>query len=98
MTEPTEPPEATPPPDSTSLRINWHRVRVYLLSILLMLTMWFCATILTIQLYPQRAVNGLLAQLPFSSSTGNVYAGSERNTCTNVSMDAECQWRGVYKY
>ena len=73
MTEPTQPPEATPPADSTGLRINWHRVRVYLLSILIMLTMWFCATMLTIQLHPQRAVNGLLAQLPFSSSTGNVY-------------------------
>jgi len=73
MTEPTEPPEATPPADSTRLRINWHRVRVYLLSILIMLTMWFCATMLTIQLDPQRAVNGLLAQLPFPSSTGKVY-------------------------
>ena len=73
MTEPLQPPEAPPPPDSTGLRINWHRVRVYLLSILIMLTMWFCATILTIKLRPQRAVNELLAQLPFSSSTGKVY-------------------------
>jgi hypothetical protein len=73
MTEPTQPPEAAPPPDSTGLRINWHRVRVYLLSILLMLTMWFCATLLTIRLHPQRVVDGLLAQLPFSSSTGKVY-------------------------
>jgi len=73
MTEPTQPPEAPPPPDSTGLRINWHRVRVYLLSILIMLTMWFCATILTIRLHPKRAVNELLAQLPFPSSTGKVY-------------------------
>ena len=73
MTEPTQPPEASPPPDSTGLRINWHRARVYLLSILIMLTMWFCATMLTIQLHPKRAVNELLAQLPFSSSTGKVY-------------------------
>jgi len=78
MTEPTQPPEATPPPDSAGLRINWHRVRVYLLSILVMLTMWFCATLLTIRLHPQRAVNELLAQLPFSSSTGNVYWQNRR--------------------
>ncbi|MCE0522519.1 MAG: hypothetical protein LV480_06375 [Methylacidiphilales bacterium] len=73
MSEPTEPPAASPPPGSTGLRINWHRVRVYLLSILIMLTMWFSATLLTIQLYPRRVVDGLLAQLPFKSSTGSVY-------------------------
>jgi len=73
MSEPTQPPEAAPAPDSTGLRINWRRMRVYLLSILLMLTMWFCATLLTIRLHPQRVVDGLLAQLPFSSSTGKVY-------------------------
>jgi hypothetical protein len=73
MTEPDPPSEATPPPKSSGPRINWHRVRVYLLSILLMLTMWFCATLLTIRLHPQRVVDGLLAQLPFSSSTGKVY-------------------------
>jgi hypothetical protein len=73
MTEPTPPSAENPPPNSKGLRINWHRVRVYLLSILLMVTMWFCATLLTIQLHPQRVVNGLLAQLPFPSSTGKVY-------------------------
>ena len=73
MSEPTPPPEATPPPDSTSLRINWHRVRVYLLSILIMLTMWFCATMLTIQRHPQRVVDAMLAQLPYPCSTGKVY-------------------------
>jgi len=73
MSEPTQPPEATPPPDSTGRRINWHRVRVYLLSILLMVTMWFCATLVTIRLHPERVVNELLVQLPFSSSTGRVY-------------------------
>ena len=73
MSEPTPPPEATPTPDSTGLRINWHRVRVYLLSILIMLTMWFCATMLTIQRHPQRVVDAMLAELPYSSSTGKVY-------------------------
>lgn len=73
MTEPNQPPEATPPPELARLRINWHRVRVYSWSILLMVTMWFCATLVTIRLHPQRVVDGLLAQLPFSSSTGNVY-------------------------
>jgi hypothetical protein len=72
MTEPTQPPEATPPPDSAGLRINWHRVRVYLLSILIMLTMWFCATMLTIQKHPRRVVNELLVQLPFPTSIGKV--------------------------
>jgi len=73
MTNQTPPPEEAPPPKSTGLRINWHRVRVYLLSILLMVTMWFCASLLTIQFHPQRVVDGLLAQLPFPSSTGKVY-------------------------
>jgi hypothetical protein len=73
MAEPTQSPEAPPPPEPVVLRINWHRVRVYLLSILLMVTMWFGATVVTIRLHPQRVVDGLLAQLPFYSSTGNVY-------------------------
>jgi len=73
MTEPIQPPDAPPPPDVTARCINWHRIRVYLLSILLMLAMWFCATLLTIRLHPQRVVDGMLAQLPFSSSTGNAY-------------------------
>lgn len=73
MSESPQPPEAAPPPESTSRRINWHRVRVYLLSILLMLTMWFCATTLTIRLHPKRVVDEMLAQLPISSSTGRVY-------------------------
>ncbi len=72
MNEPTPPPEA-PPPESKGRRINWHRVRVYLWSLLLMLTMWFCATMLTVRLHPKRVVDGMLAQVPFSSSTGNVY-------------------------
>ena len=73
MTESTQPPEATPPPTARVSRINWHRVRVYLLSILIMVTMWFCATMLTIQRHPGRVVSELLAQLPYSSSTGRIY-------------------------
>lgn len=38
-----------------------------------MLTMWFCATMLMVRLHPQRVVDEMLAQLPFPSSTGNVY-------------------------
>ena len=73
MSDPTPTPEAPAPPAATGRRINWHRVRVYLWSILLMLTMWFCATMLTVRLHPKRVVDGMLAQLPFSSSTGKVY-------------------------
>jgi hypothetical protein len=77
MSEPTPPPESipeeNPPVEKAGLRINWHRVRVYLLSILIMLTMWFCATLLTIRLHPQRLVRKMLIQLPFPTTTGKVY-------------------------
>ena len=72
MPESPQPPEATPPPATGVQRINWHRVRVYLLSMLIMVTMWFCATMLTIQKHPERVVRELLSQLPYSSSTGKV--------------------------
>ena len=76
MTDPAEP---TPPSDGPSPAtavpkgINWHRVRVYHYSIVLMVTMWFCATMLTVKVHPERAVQQLLAQLPYPSSTGKVY-------------------------
>ncbi len=75
MREPNELPPATPtpPPVTTRRCINWHRVRVYLWSILLMVSMWFCATMLTVRLHPKRVVNDLLAQLPYPSSVGKVY-------------------------
>ena len=73
MSEPNQPSEAAPPPQPKGGRINWHRVRVYLLSILLMVTMWFCATLLTVRLHPKRVVDKMLAQLPFPASTGRVY-------------------------
>ena len=71
--ESNTPPEAEAPAVPKKRGHNWHRIRVYLLSILLMLTMWFCATMLTIQQHPDRMVKELLAQLPFASSTGKVY-------------------------
>ena len=73
MTEPTVPSDEIPPTLPAGLRINWHRVRVYLLSILLMVSMWVCASLLTIQFHPKRVIDGRLAQLPFPSSTGKVF-------------------------
>jgi hypothetical protein len=77
MTDSAEP---TPPPDETPEQaipvpkgINWHRVRVYIYSIVIMVTMWFCATMLTVQRHPKRIVDELLAQLPYPASTGKVF-------------------------
>ena len=73
MTEPPLPPEAPPEPSPLARRrVNWHRVRVYLLGILLILAMWFCGTVVTIRLHPERMVALMLARLPFSASTGDV--------------------------
>jgi hypothetical protein len=73
--EPTPPSEPTPSPAQAAARrsCNWHRVRVYLLSILLIVSMWMGAVIVTIRLHPKRIVNKALAQLSFESSTGKVY-------------------------
>jgi hypothetical protein len=80
MSESAKPP---PPPDDAAPDapstpparpgINWHRVRVYLYSILIIVTMWFCATMLTIQRHPKLVVDRLLAELPYPSSTGKVF-------------------------
>jgi len=85
MSEPTPPPspEPAPAPDASATKAerracNWHRVRVYSYSIILMVTMWFCATMLTIRFHPERIVHRLLAELPYSSSTGRVYWENRR--------------------
>jgi hypothetical protein len=70
--EPTPTPDAAPPPKPRR-GVNWHRVRVYFWSILIMAAMWVCATVVTIRLHPKRVVERLLAEMPFSASTGRVY-------------------------
>jgi hypothetical protein len=74
--DPTTPTEATassPAAKAVRRACNWHRVRVYLLSILLIFSMWAGASVVTIRLDPKRVVDKALAQLPFSSTTGKVY-------------------------
>lgn len=77
MSEPTLPDPGPSPEAAAEARArracNWHRVRVYSYSIILMLTMWFCGALLTIRLHPERIVHAFLAQLPYPSSTGNIY-------------------------
>ena len=65
-------PESEPPALPPRIRIRWHRVRVYLLSILLMLTMWACGLMIEIRLHPKNFVDRLLAQLPYPASAGAV--------------------------
>ncbi len=72
MSEPIPAPESTPPPVPVASRIRWHRVRVYLLSILLMLTMWTCGIVVEVRLHPKSFVDRALAQLPYPASAGDV--------------------------
>jgi hypothetical protein len=51
---------------------RWQRASVYLGSIALILMMWICGILYTLRQHPERFVSGLLAQLPFPSSTGAV--------------------------
>ena len=68
------PPDETPKPSQPARRgHNWHRIRLYLYSIILMLTMWGCGVLLVIRLHPERIVRGMLAELPFPASVGKVY-------------------------
>ncbi len=72
MTADSPTPAEEPKPPAPRRRHNWHRIRVYSYSIVLMLTMWFCDTVVTIRLHPDRLVAGMLAQLPFPASVGKV--------------------------
>jgi hypothetical protein len=81
MSDPTPPPDSAPAPapspetpaKAARRACNWHRVRVYTYSIILILTMWVCAIMLELYLHPQRMVDRALAQLPYPASTGNVH-------------------------
>ncbi len=74
---PTPEPSPAPAPDTAAKaerrKCNWHRVRVYSLSILIMITMWFCAIMLEIRYHPLVMVNRALARLPFASSAGDAH-------------------------
>lgn len=74
MSEPTPAPE-TPAPSAAAKAVrrscNWHRVRVYSLAIILMVTMWFTGVFVEMRLQPLHMVNRLLAQLPYPSSAGS---------------------------
>ncbi len=70
--DPTPPVGEVAPKKRERLGINWHRVRVYCWSIVLMVSMWLGATMVTIRLYPKRMVDSLLSQLPYSYSVGDV--------------------------
>jgi hypothetical protein len=67
--------EATPPPSAparTHAYWRWHRSLIYLLSILLMVSMWICGALNSIRQHPKHYVDAVLAQLPFPTSTGKV--------------------------
>jgi hypothetical protein len=72
MSEPSNIPEVPPPDAPRTACINWHRVRVYLLSILVMGSMWAGATLIAIRLHPKSIVTDFLARLPFPSTVGRV--------------------------
>jgi hypothetical protein len=73
MIEPLPSPEAIPPTSAKVKHgINWHRVRVYFLSIMVMGAMWVGGTLIIIRLHPKRVVDGLLSRLPYSYSVGKV--------------------------
>ena len=78
MTADSPTPAEEPKPPAPRRRHNWHRIRVYSYSIILMLTMWFCDTVVTIRLHPERMVAEILAQLPFPASVGKVYRLNRR--------------------
>ena len=71
--EPNPPAGETPSPKPARRCCNWHRVRVYTWSILICAGMWFCAVEFVVRFYPKVAVDHMLAQLPFPSTTGKVY-------------------------
>jgi hypothetical protein len=65
------PPASPDPQKCTRRRCNWHRVRVYFWAILICLALWAGPTLVQIKLKPKRIVDGMLAQLPFPTSTGS---------------------------
>jgi hypothetical protein len=83
MSEPTPPPETpvpeiapAPAPETSAKaktvrrKCNWHRVRVYSISILIVLAMWFTGVFTEIRLEPLKMINRMLAQLPYPGSAG----------------------------
>ncbi|MCE0483302.1 MAG: hypothetical protein LV479_03580 [Methylacidiphilales bacterium] len=71
-----DPIPSDPPPEKAPVRrqrgVNWFRASVYLAAIVIVLVIGFFGAVVMFRTEPQRIVNQLLAQLPFSSSTGQV--------------------------
>ena len=86
MSEPTPSPDpapASPPAKRARRKHNWHRIRVYSLSILIMLTMWFCGVMLEMRFHPDRMIDRALAQLPYPSSIGGAHWVNRRTLRIN---------------
>ena len=70
MSEPEIPPPPAPSPPRP--RLFWRRVRLYLWTILLALSLYFYGAVTLIREQPKRLAARLLRQLPFPSSLGKV--------------------------
>lgn len=95
---PSEPPPSSPAVPSPARRgHNWHRIRVYFWSIVLCVTMWFCASIISIRQHPEQFVRSAFAQLPFPASVDKVYWINRRTLILeNVKLgDFFWSWRIV---
>ena len=69
---PDEIPEPEPSPPPAQRAIRWHRVRVYIWSILIVLALYFYGAARLIREQPKRLAEMVLARLPFPSSLGKV--------------------------
>jgi hypothetical protein len=72
MPESLPPTSDAGPPAEERIPVNWHRVRVYLWSILLVLSLYFYGAARLIREQPKRLAEMVLARLPFPSSLGEV--------------------------
>ena len=71
MPDPVPPPE-NPPPRPKATADSWHRVRLYIWSILVVLALYFYGAARLIREQPKRVAEMVLARLPFPSTLGSV--------------------------
>lgn len=72
MSELIPPDDSAPRPQRIRRRVNWLRVSVYLLAIVVVLAIGFAGAWYVFRMEPKRVVDNALSQLPFYSSVGEV--------------------------
>ena len=71
-TNPGQMPPSPEFPESSRVRCNWHRVRIYFWAVLIAIALWSLGGAYTLRFHPKQFIDRAFARFPFPSTIGEV--------------------------